>query len=50
MITAVIDTNVIVSAAIGSGHATAGRILDAYFDGKYRLVFLPPPATSYFLS
>jgi putative PIN family toxin of toxin-antitoxin system len=42
MITAVLDTNVIVSAAIGSKRATAGRVLDAYFDGKYRLAFSPP--------
>jgi predicted nucleic acid-binding protein len=41
MITAVLDTNVIVGAAIGSAQATAGRILDAYFDGKYRLAFSP---------
>jgi len=44
MITAVLDTNVIVGAAIGSEKATAGRILDAYFDGKYQLAF--SPATS----
>ena len=44
MITAVLDTNVIVGAAIGSEQATAGRTLDAYFDGKYQLAF--SPATS----
>ncbi len=44
MITAILDTNVIVGAAIGSKQATAGRVLDAYFDGKYRLAF--SPATS----
>jgi len=44
MITAVLDTNVIVGAAIGSEKATAGRILYAYFDGKYQLAF--SPATS----
>jgi putative PIN family toxin of toxin-antitoxin system len=41
MMTAVLDTNVIVGAAIGSKQATAGQVLDAYFDGKYRLAFSP---------
>jgi putative PIN family toxin of toxin-antitoxin system len=44
MITAVLDTNVIVASAIGSAKSTGGRILDAYFDGKFRLAF--SPATS----
>src|SRR5438876_1117688 len=35
---------VIVGAGIGSRSASAGRVLDAYFDGKYRLAF--SPATS----
>jgi len=42
MITAVLDTNVIVGAAIGSKRAMAGRTLDAYFDDRYRLAFSPP--------
>jgi len=45
MITAVLDTNVIVGAAIGSKQAAAGRILDAYFDGKYQLAFSPRDAS-----
>ena len=44
MITAVLDTNVILGAAIGSKRAAASRALDAYFAGKYQLAF--SPATS----
>ena len=41
MITAVLDTNVILGAAIGSKRAAAARALDAYFAGKYQLAFSP---------
>jgi putative PIN family toxin of toxin-antitoxin system len=41
MITAVLDTNVIVQAAIGSKERSAARTLDVYFDGKYQLAFSP---------
>ena len=41
MITAVLDTNVIVGAAIGSKKASASQVLDAYFNRKYRLAFSP---------
>jgi predicted nucleic acid-binding protein len=44
MIVAVLDTNVILSAAIGPKRAAASRALDAYFDGTYQLAF--SPATS----
>jgi putative PIN family toxin of toxin-antitoxin system len=44
MTTAVLDTNVILQSAIGSKHAAAARVLDAYFDCKYLLAF--SPATS----
>jgi putative PIN family toxin of toxin-antitoxin system len=44
MITAILDTNVILSAAIGSRRGAAARTLDAYFAGKYQLAF--SPATS----
>ena len=42
MITAVLDTNVIVGAAIGSKLAAASRALNAYFAGKYQLALSPP--------
>jgi len=41
MIVAVLDTNVILSAAIGSKRGSASRVLDAYFAGKYQLAFSP---------
>jgi len=41
MITAVLDTNVILQAVIGSSRSASARVLDAYFDGKYWLAFSP---------
>jgi putative PIN family toxin of toxin-antitoxin system len=38
MLTAILDTNVIVQAAI-SPRGASYRTLDAYFDGKFQLVF-----------
>ena len=38
---AVVDTNVLVTAAIGSPDAAPARVLDAYFEGRFRLVVSP---------
>jgi putative PIN family toxin of toxin-antitoxin system len=39
MIHAVLDTNVLVQAVISSG--ASARVLDAYYDGRFRLIFSP---------
>jgi putative PIN family toxin of toxin-antitoxin system len=41
MTAAILDTNILVSAAIGSPRAAAARALDAYYQGRYRLIFSP---------
>jgi putative PIN family toxin of toxin-antitoxin system len=38
---AVVDTNILVSGAIGSARSASARLLDAYYDGRFRLVFSP---------
>jgi predicted nucleic acid-binding protein len=38
MITAIVDTNVIVQAVIGSPRAASSRLLEAYRQGKFQLV------------
>jgi putative PIN family toxin of toxin-antitoxin system len=41
LITAILDTNVFIQAAIGLPRSASLRALRAYDDGKYRLVFSP---------
>ena len=41
MTTAVLDTNVIVQALIGSPASASARVLDAYYDGRFRLAYSP---------
>ena len=41
MITAILDTNVFVRAAIRYPGSASSRAVDAYYDGKYQLVFSP---------
>jgi putative PIN family toxin of toxin-antitoxin system len=39
MIRAILDTNVVVQSVISSG--ASARVLDAYYDGKFRFVYSP---------
>jgi putative PIN family toxin of toxin-antitoxin system len=41
MTRAILDTNIIVSAALGSPRSAAARTLDAYYQARYELVFSP---------
>jgi putative PIN family toxin of toxin-antitoxin system len=41
MITAILDTNIFVQAAIGSSRGASSRVLKAFDLDKYRLVFSP---------
>ena len=41
MIHAILDTNVVVQSVISSPPAASARVLDAYFDGDFRLVYSP---------
>lgn len=41
MTTAILDTNVPVQSLIGSPHAASARVIDAYFDGRFRLCYSP---------
>jgi len=41
MITAVVDTNVVVQAAIGTPRSASYRVLRAYDSAKFRLMFSP---------
>jgi putative PIN family toxin of toxin-antitoxin system len=41
MVTAILDTNVFIRAALRPGSPSA-RVVDAYLDGKYQLVLSPP--------
>ncbi|HEX6985800.1 MAG TPA: putative toxin-antitoxin system toxin component, PIN family [Planctomycetaceae bacterium] len=38
---AVLDTNVLVQALIGSPESASARVLDAYYDGRFRLAYSP---------
>jgi hypothetical protein len=44
---AVVDTNTLVSGAIGSPRAASARVIDAYYAGSFRLVFFPRRWTSF---
>src|SRR5215472_14205931 len=44
MIRAILDTNVLICAALGSVRSAASRTLDALYNGKYLLVFSPATA------
>src|SRR5438552_2525617 len=37
--TAILDTNVLLQAILSAGRSASGRVLDAYFDSRYRLHF-----------
>lgn len=41
MITAVIDTNIFVQYLIGSPRSASVRVVDAYFDDRFRLAYSP---------
>jgi putative PIN family toxin of toxin-antitoxin system len=41
MIHAILDTNVLVQAVISSPPAASARVLDAYYEGRFRIVFSP---------
>jgi putative PIN family toxin of toxin-antitoxin system len=41
MISAILDTNIFVRAAIGFRQSAASGVLDAYYDGRFRLVLSP---------
>jgi putative PIN family toxin of toxin-antitoxin system len=41
MTTVVLDTNVLVQALISSSRAASARVLDALYDGRFRLAFSP---------
>src|SRR2546428_329898 len=41
MVTAILDTNIFIRAAIRYPDSASSRVLDAYYDGKYQLVFSP---------
>jgi putative PIN family toxin of toxin-antitoxin system len=41
MIRAIVDTNVLIRAALASLRSAAAQVLDAYYDGRYLLVFSP---------
>jgi hypothetical protein len=47
MITAILDTNVFVRAAIHHPRSASVRTLDAYYDGKYQLILSPPHAMNW---
>ena len=40
-LTAILDTNIFVRAAIRYPDSASSRVLDAYYDGKYHLLFSP---------
>ncbi len=41
MITAILDTNVVVQSVISTSRAAAARTLDAYFEGRFHLRYCP---------
>lgn len=41
MITAILDTNVVVQSVMSTSRAAAARTVDAYFEGRFRLVYCP---------
>jgi len=41
MITAILDTNVLVQSVISSPPSSSACVLDAYYDGKFRLIYSP---------
>jgi putative PIN family toxin of toxin-antitoxin system len=41
MTTAILDTNIFVRAALHYADSASTRALDAYFDGRYQLIFSP---------
>ncbi len=47
MITAILDTNVIVQTAIGHARSSSLRVLRAYDDGRFRLVLSPERIDEY---
>lgn len=41
MISAILDTNVVVQSLISSSSSSSARTLDAYYEGKFGLVYSP---------
>jgi predicted nucleic acid-binding protein len=39
--TAILDTNVVVQALIGSRRSASARVLDAYYEGRFRFCYSP---------
>lgn len=41
MITAILDTNVLVQSAISSPRSASARVREAYYDGRFQIVVSP---------
>jgi uncharacterized protein len=41
VISAILDTNVLVQSVLGSPSSASSRVLDAYYDGRFRLAYSP---------